>query len=201
MAINKEAHIIYHIRTTIYRNMKILETKRLVLRHMSADDAAFMLTLLNDPSWLRYIGDRKVRNLDDARHYILNGAVENYARLGFGFYLVELKESGTAIGMCGLAKRDYLDHADIGFALMPQYCGKGYAYEAAVAVVDYAQQELGLQRLLATTRVDNLSSIKLLEKIGMHFEKVILHPDGDRELKLFAIDLNSNLNSHVTEGR
>jgi RimJ/RimL family protein N-acetyltransferase len=184
--------------------MKILETTRLILRHMSADDAAFMLILLNDPSWLRYIGDRGVRNLDDARHYILNGAVENYARLGFGFYLAELKESGTAIGMCGLAKRDYLDYADIGFALMPQYCGKGYAIEAAAAVVDYAKQDLGLSRLLATTRVDNLSSIKLLEKIGMHFEKMILHSDGDRELKLFGIDLTSgltpDLNSDVFEG-
>lgn len=178
--------------------MKILETTRLVLRHMSADDAPFMLMLLNDPSWLRYIGDRGVRNLDDARNYILNGALENYARLGFGFYLVELKESGTAIGMCGLAKRDYLDYADIGFAFLPQYCGKGYAFEAAAGVLAYAKLTLGLPHLLATTRLDNLNSIKLLERIGMRFEKVFVHPDGDRELKLFAIDLTSDLISDLT---
>lgn len=169
--------------------MKILETTRLKLRHMSADDAAFMLTLLNDPSWLRYIGDRGVRDLEGARLYILNGAVDNYARLGYGFYLVELKESGVPIGMCGLAKRDYLDCADIGFAFLPQYGGLGFAFEAAAAVVDYARHSLGMTRLLATTRLENQRSIQLLEKIGMRFSKNILHPDGDRELKLFAMDL------------
>jgi len=169
--------------------MKILETTRLNLRYMSANDAPFMLILLNDPSWLRYIGDRGVRNLDHARSYILNGAVENYARLGFGFYLVELKESGTAIGMCGLAKRDYLDHADIGFAFLPAYCRQGYAFEAAAATLQYAQQQLHLPRILATTRVDNLASSKLLEKLGMRLDKIIMHPDGDRELKLYEIDL------------
>jgi RimJ/RimL family protein N-acetyltransferase len=169
--------------------MIILETSRLILRQMHGDDAAFMLRLLNEPSWLRFIGDRGVRSLDDARNYILHGAVASYARHGYGFYLMERKDTGAAIGMCGLAKRDYLEHADIGFALLPEYMVHGYAHEAAIAVVDYAKLSLGLPRLLATTRVDNTSSIQLLEKIGMHFEKTILHPDGDRELNLFSIDL------------
>lgn len=169
--------------------MKILETTRLSLRQMSVGDAEFMLALLNDPSWLRFIGDRGVHTLDDARNYILLGAMANYARLGYGFYLVELKESGTAIGMCGLAKRDYLDHADIGFAFLPAYCGQGYAFEAAAATLQYAQRQLHLPRILATTRVDNLSSSKLLEKLGMRLDQIIMHPDGDRELKLYEIDL------------
>jgi RimJ/RimL family protein N-acetyltransferase len=171
--------------------MKILETPRLSLRQMSVDDAEFMLALLNDPSWLRFIGDRGVCTLDDARNYILQGAMANYARLGYGFYLVELKEAGIAIGMCGLAKRDYLDHADIGFAFLPAYCGQGYAFEAAAATLQYAQRQLHLPRILATTRLDNLSSSKLLEKLGMRLDKIIMHPDGDRELKLYDIDLAS----------
>jgi RimJ/RimL family protein N-acetyltransferase len=171
--------------------VKIIESSRLNLRQISADDAAFMFTLLNDPSWLRYIGDRGVRTLEDARLYILNGAIENYARLGYGFYLVELKDDALPIGMCGLAKRDYLDDADIGFAFLPQYCGQGYALEAAAATLSYARQHLGLQRVLATTRLDNSRSEKLLVALGMQLEKIIPHPDGDRELKLFSIDLNS----------
>jgi RimJ/RimL family protein N-acetyltransferase len=171
--------------------MKILETSRLVLRQMSVDDAAFMLCLLNDPSWLRFIGDRGVRTIDDARNYILQGAMANYARLGYGFYLVELKDTGIAIGMCGLAKRDYLEHADIGFAFLPAYCGQGYAFEAAAATLDYAQKQLHLPCIFATTRLDNLSSSTLLEKLGMRLDEIIMHPDGDRELKLYSIDLTS----------
>lgn len=171
--------------------MKILETPRLILRQMTIDDAAFMLDLLNDPSWLRFIGDRGVRTLDDARNYILQGAMASYARFGYGFYLVELKDTAMAIGMCGLAKRDYLEHADIGFAFLPAYCGQGYAFEAAAATLNYAKQQLHLPRILATTRLDNLASSKLLEKLGMRLDKIIMHPDGDRELKLYEIDLAS----------
>lgn len=171
--------------------MKILETPRLILRQMTIDDAAFMLDLLNDPSWLRFIGDRGVRTLDDARNYILQGAMASYARFGYGFYLVELKDTAMAIGMCGLAKRDYLEHADIGFAFLPAYCGQGYAFEAAAATLNYAKQQLHLPRILATTRLDNLASSQLLEKLGMRLDKIIMHPDGDRELKLYEIDLAS----------
>ncbi|MFZ6800875.1 GNAT family N-acetyltransferase [Undibacterium sp. Di24W] len=171
--------------------MKILGTSRLSLRQMSVDDAEFMLALLNDPSWLRFIGDRGVRTLEDARDYILQGAMANYARFGYGFYVVELKDAGIAIGMCGLAKRDYLEHADLGFAFLPAYWGQGYAFEAAAATLHYAKQQLHLPRILATTRLDNLSSSKLLEKLGMRLDKIIMHPDGDRELKLYEIDLTS----------
>jgi RimJ/RimL family protein N-acetyltransferase len=148
-----------------------------------------MLALLNEPSWLRFIGDRGVRSLEQARAYIENGAMENYARLGFGFYLVESKADGRALGMCGLAQRDYLAHPDLGFAFLPEFAGQGYAYEAACAVLMYAKEQLKLTRILATTRLDNVRSIQLLEKLGMQLEKVFLHPEGDRELNLYALEL------------
>ena len=116
--------------------MKILETDRLIVRWLSPDDADFILKLLNEPSWLRFIGNKSVKTRADARAYILNGPVEMYSRLGFGLYLVELKEEGHPIGMCGLIKRDALEDVDIGFAFLPVYWGKGNAYESALAVME-----------------------------------------------------------------
>lgn len=173
--------------------MQILSTSRLNLRQMTTADDAFMLSLLNEPSWLRFIGDRGVRTVEQAQAYLLNGAIDNYARLGFGFYLVERKEDGTAIGMCGLAQREFLDYPDLGFAYFPEFNGQGYAYEAAAAVLVYAKQQLGLSRILATTRLDNLRSAQLLEKLGMRLQKLIVHPKELRELKLYAIDLHRDV--------
>jgi RimJ/RimL family protein N-acetyltransferase len=169
--------------------LKVLETDRLIIRRMSIDDSRFMLGLLNEPSWLHFIGDRGVRTIGDAQSYILKGPVEMYARLGFGFCIVEMKIATCPIGICGLAKRDYLDDVDIGFALLPQYCGKGYAYESANAVLKYAKNELALKRVVATTRSGNHSSANLLRKLGLRFERIVKHPDGNRELELFAIDI------------
>ncbi len=171
----------------------IVETGQLNIRPFVIDDAAMMLSLLNDPGWLRFIGDRSVRTMEQARTYLENGALENYRRLGYGFYCVELKSDQTPIGMCGLTQRDYLDAPDLGFALFADYAGHGYAKEAAAAVLHYAKQTLRLKRVLATTRLDNAASIKVLGAIGMQLEQVILHPDGDRELNLFAIDLTREL--------
>ncbi len=168
--------------------MLVLETSRLIVRRMTLDDAPFMLGLLNDPSWLRFIGDRGVRSLADARNYIEQGPLAMYARRGFGFYIVERKGQASPIGMCGLAKRDYLDDVDLGFAVLPEYCRNGYTYEAACAVRDYAHAQLGLERLVATTRPDNLASAALLEKLGMRLERNFTHPDGGRELLLYALD-------------
>jgi ribosomal-protein-alanine N-acetyltransferase len=153
---------------------------------MSEADAEFMLTLLNEPSWLRFIGDRGVRSIEDAKHYILSGPVEMYKNLGYGFCVVESRETTYSLGICGLTKRSYLEDADIGFALLSEYCGNGYAFEAASAVLDYALYELKLTRVLATTRLDNVGSQSLLEKLGLQFQRVITHPDGDRDLKLYA---------------
>src|SRR3982751_3973205 len=154
------------------RAMNVLETDRLVLRRMSADDADFMLGLLNDPSWLRFIGDRGVRTREDARAYILKGPVDMYERLGFGIYLTELKEEGVPIGICGLVKRDFLEDVDIGFALLPGFWGQGYAYEAASAVMEHAREALGLKRLVAITNPENPRSVRLLEKLGFSFARM-----------------------------
>lgn len=163
-----------------------LVTERLTIRPMSTADAAFMLELLNDPTWLRFIGDRGVRTLEDAQHYIVQGPMAVYASHGFGFCVVESKDTAIPLGMCGLAKRTYLDYPDIGFAFLPRHCGQGFAYESASAVLRHARAALGLQRILATTRINNLASQALLEKLGLQFERVIDHPDGDRQLNLYA---------------
>lgn len=156
---------------------------------MSADDAPFMRGLLNEPSWLRFIGDRGVRTLDDARNYILTGPVASYARLGFGLNVVELKESGSPIGICGLVKRDFLDDVDIGFAFLPQYWRQGYAYEAASAVMGYGTETLDLKRIVAITAADNHSSARLLEKLGLRFERMVSYPGDGHDVRLFAIDI------------
>lgn len=169
--------------------MKVLETDRLILRWMSTEDAEFILGLLNEPSWLRFIGDRGVRTLEQARNYILNGPRAMYARLGFGLYTVELKESGIPLGICGLIKRDFLDDVDVGFAFLPAYWGQGYAYEAASAVLIYAAEVLGLKRIVAITALDNHRSARLLEKLGLRFERMVKYPDEDREVRLFAVEL------------
>src|SRR5712692_6293312 len=123
-------------------SMKVLETDRLILRRLSVEDAEFILDLLNQPSFLRYIGDKGVRSLDDARAYILNGPVDSYERNGFGLYLVQMKADGTPIGICGLVKRDTLPDADVGFAFLPAHWSQGYAVESATAVMKYARNTL-----------------------------------------------------------
>ena len=165
--------------------MTLLETERLILRELTFDDAPFILTLLNDPSFLRYINDKNVRNLEDARQYMLNGPMASYARNGFGLYLVELKDTSVPIGLCGLLKREELPDPDIGFAFLPDYWGKGFALEAARVVMNDARERVGRKRVLAIVMPDNDASIKLLEKLGMTFER-----DKD-DVKVFAIDYDS----------
>lgn len=167
--------------------MSVLETDRLVLRKLSVDDAEFIFELVNEPSWLRFIGDKGVRTIEDARNYILQGPMASYERFGFGLYLTELKDSGVPIGICGLVKRDALEFADIGFAFLPKFWGKGYAYESARAVLGFAKTNLGLNRILAITNPDNHSSIRLLEKVGLSFEELVKFSETGEELKLFAV--------------
>jgi len=166
--------------------MTVLETERLILRRLSDDDAGFMLALMNEPSWLRFIGDRGIRNVVDARAWIRNGPVASYESLGFGLYLVLRKDDSVPIGICGLVKRDALDDVDIGFALMPAFRAQGYAFEAASAVMDYARSTLGLGRILAITSPDNDASSRLLEKVGLRFDRMIRLTAGGPETRLFA---------------
>ena len=164
----------------------MLETERLKLRELSPDDAEFILLLLNEPSFLRFIGDRGVRNLDDARQYILNGPVASYQKNGFGLYLVQLKPNDTPIGMCGLLKRETLPDVDIGFAFLPEFWNKGYALESATVVMSYGKDVLKLPRIVAITNKDNVASAKLLEKLGLVFDRLINLPGDKDEIKLFV---------------
>lgn len=166
--------------------MTVLETERLTLRRLSPDDAEFILDLLNQPSFLRYIGDKGVRNTEEAINYIQTGPVASYEEHGFGLYLVQLKQTGASIGICGLLKRETLSDVDIGFAFLPAYWSRGYALEAAEAVMKYGKEKFGLQRIVAITSLENESSIKLLEKLGMKFEGLITLGDDEREVRLFG---------------
>lgn len=166
--------------------MKVLETERLILRRLTVEDNGFILELLNDPSWLRFIGDKGVRTVDAARDYILQSLVAMYERLGFGLYLTELKSDGIPIGICGLIKRDSLKDVDIGFAFLPQFRGKGYAYESASAVMAYGKKTFGLNRLLAITSPDNDASARLLKKLGFNFERMVKLSADSAEVSLFA---------------
>lgn len=166
--------------------MKILETERLVLRRLTKDDAAFILELLNEPAFLENIGDRGARTLADARRYIARGPMESYRKFGFGLYLVELKDSGAPIGICGLLKRDWLQDVDIGFAFLQKFWSRGFGRESAAAVMHHGWTTLHLKRIVAITTPTNQASITLLERLGMRFEKIITQPDHAGENKLFA---------------
>ena len=162
--------------------MTTLETERLILRQLTTADAAFMLDLLNQPAFIRYIGDRGVRTVPDAEGYILRGPLESYARRGFGLYLVELKADHTPLGICGLIKRDTLPDVDLGYAFLPQYWSQGYARESAAAVMTYAKEVLKLNRVVAIVSPDNERSIHLLEQVGLTFERIITWPEDGSDL-------------------
>ena len=167
--------------------MTVLGTERLILREFTVEDAEFILALLNEPSFLRYIGDKKVRELEDAGQYILNGPVASYERNAFGLYLVELRESHTPMGMCGLIQREELPDPDIGFAFLPEFWSKGFAFEAATAVLQDARERLRLERILAITSLDNEASIGLLQRLGFTFEREIKLAADRGPVKLFNL--------------
>lgn len=166
--------------------MKILETERTILREVTKDDAEFILDLLNQPSFIRYIGDRNVRTIEQARDYIESRFTESYRKFGFGMWAVESKKTKQTIGICGFVKRDSLPDADIGFAFLPQFEKKGYAFESASAALEYGKKVLNLNSVLAITSKDNESSAKLLAKLRFKFERLIVLPGSDEELKLFS---------------
>jgi RimJ/RimL family protein N-acetyltransferase len=168
--------------------MRVLETERLVLRRLTPDDAPFILELLNEPSFLRFIGDRGVRDRDGAREYNRKGPEDSYRRHGFGLFLAELKQDGAPVGICGLLKREVLEDVDIGFAFSPRYWGKGYAIESAAAVLDYGRSAFGLTRIVAVSNPDNAGSHRVLEKLGMRYERMVQLNENDIEIKLFARD-------------
>jgi [ribosomal protein S5]-alanine N-acetyltransferase len=172
--------------------IQVLQTERLRLRHLESADAPFIVELLNEPSWLKYIGDKAVRTVRDAQRYIEDGPVAMYARLGFGLYLVELNGRAESLGMCGLIKRDTLPDVDIGFAFLSRFWGNGYAYESAAAVVSYAKRHLGIDRIVAITTPINVASSKLLLKLGFALERSNFRIGGD-DLMLYGITLPATI--------
>lgn len=166
--------------------MIVLETTRLRLRHLSADDAGFILELLNEPGWHRFIGDRGVRTLDAARTYIATGPAAMQARCGFSLGAVIHKESGTAIGICGLIRRDTLPDVDLGFAFLERWQGQGFAHEIAAAVLHHGSVGLKIPRIIAVTAPDNFRSARLLEKLGFRFERMVRLDPAKDECRLFA---------------
>jgi len=169
-----------------------IETDRLRLKRFVEGDAAFIVSLLNQPSFLRFIGDKGVRTLEDAQSYIRNGPIKSYQEHGFGLYLVELKSKQLPIGMCGLLKRDSLPNVDLGFAFLPEFWREGYAHEAASAVLAHAQNDLGLERILAIANPDNDASIRLLEKLGFKFETPVKLSNETASVKLFSHDVETS---------
>lgn len=164
----------------------MIDTPRLRLRRLTLDDAGFIVELLNDPDWLRFIGDRNVRTPEDARAWLERAPLAMYARLGYGMYLVEVKAGGGSAGICGLVKRDGLADVDIGFAFLPAFRGRGYAFEAAQAALEQARASHGISRVVAISVRENGDSIRLLERLGFRFEATTRLAAGAEELLLYA---------------
>jgi ribosomal-protein-alanine N-acetyltransferase len=163
----------------------ICESERLALRRAQPGDAAFLLRLLNQQSWIRNIGDRGVRTLGDAERYIDTRMLEPFRTLGYGMNVVVLKATGEPVGLCGLVKREALSDPDLGFALLDAHEGHGYALEAATAVMAHARQVLKIRRILAITTPANARSAKLLAKLGFVRERRARLGPGAEELDIY----------------
>ncbi len=169
----------------------MIETERLTIRPFTNDDAEFVLRLLNDPDFIRHIADRGVRTLSQSCDYLAAGPLASYAKHGFGLWRVARKDDDVPIGMCGLLKRDALEHVDVGYAFLPEHRGRGFAREAVVATLAHARDVVRLARVVAIVSPGNAPSIRLLESLGFGFERMVrIAPDGE-ELKLFGVDLAS----------
>ena len=168
---------------------QITNTERLSIRKFREGDESFIFELLNSPGWLKFIGDRNIKNLDDAKGYIINGPLLSYNKFGYGPYLVALNDSGIPIGMCSLIKRDELEDVDLGFAFLDQHSGKAYAYEASLKMIEYAREELHLRKLAAITNTSNTRSIRLLEKLGFNLSGKIKMSGEEEELLHFQCTL------------
>jgi len=169
--------------------MTNIETTRLNLRQFTIKDADFIYELLNSEPWLKYIGDRGIRTKEDAEKYIHEKIIKQYEEHGFGMLAVVEKVSGKIIGSCGLVKRDFLPHADLGFAFLPGFEGKGFGFESTKAIVYFSRDNLNMEKLLAITLENNIASISLLKKLGFKFEKNIIFKDGGEELQQYNLNL------------
>lgn len=177
---------------------KVLETERLSLREFNINDSDFIKELVNTPSWLEFIGDKNVNTIEEARQYLENGPIKSYTENGFGLWLVQLKDSNVPIGMCGLVNREILEDIDIGFAMLPEYSGLGYGFEIASATMNYAKNNLCFNKIVAITDSKNIASIKLLNKIGLYFEKTLELSENDNVL-FFSTHNNQKDRSEINK--
>jgi [ribosomal protein S5]-alanine N-acetyltransferase len=169
----------------------LLETPRLRLRRLTLEDAPFIVALLNSPGWLAFIGDRGVRTEEDARRYLTAGPLASYSQhSGLGLYRVARRTDDCAVGMCGLLRREILPDVDVGFALLPEHAGVGYASEAAAAVIEFGRAEFGLRRVAGITLPGNAASIRVLEKLGLRFEREFTMPPKHETLRYYARQLD-----------
>jgi [ribosomal protein S5]-alanine N-acetyltransferase len=167
----------------------MIHSNRLLIRPFTEDDDTFIIELLNDPDWIRNIGDRKVHSPEDARHYLRNGPMRMMQRDGHSLMLVALADgTATPIGMCGILQREGLADVDLGYAFLPAYRGQGYAREAALATLEHGRDVLGLKRVVAITLPANTSSSKLLESVGMRFESHLQLANDAEQLALYSVD-------------
>ena len=169
----------------------ILHTERLELRWLTPDDAALMLAIWNDPAFVRYVGDRGIRSVEQARAAVEAGPLRLYADYGYGPFRLARRDDDSGIGICGLFRRDGLDEPDIGLAILPDSCGQGFGFEAAAAVLDHARDALRLPCVTAIVSPQNGPSIGLLEKLNMCYERTIRLPGDDEDLSLYRIDFVS----------
>ena len=180
-------------------NYLTFETERLILRPTTAEDAEFLLELVNSPKWLANIGDRNVRNLADAKKYIAERITTQLVRLGYANYTVIRKSDGVKMGSCGLYDREGLEGIDIGFAFLPQYHGQGYAFESAKKILEAAIHEFGIKRIQGITIPENKASQKLLEKLGLKFVEMTSIPHDDAELMLYRLDVENATNARIED--
>ena len=166
--------------------MTVLETDRLLLTRLSYDHCAFVVELVNEPSFKRFIGDKNVQSLEDARRYLSEGPVGLYERFGYGMFLVTVKDSGTPAGICGLLKREGFDDPDLGFAFLKRFRKHGYAIESARSVLEHGVNDLGLKRIIAMADPDNEPSVSLLQKLGFAYERKVRMPEDDFDINLYA---------------
>ncbi|WP_397363823.1 GNAT family N-acetyltransferase [Olleya sp. R77988] len=170
--------------------MIVAETDRLIIAKFTLEDAQFFIDLVNTPKFKKFIGDRKVKTIKQAQERIKNGHLKHYAELGFGFYKLLLKaENNKPIGTNGLIKRDTLELPDIGFAMLPEYENKGFGFESSQAILKLAKDTFNIKKIGAITQANNTASIKLIEKLGLIFEKKVKPFEDDAELMLFAKNL------------
>jgi RimJ/RimL family protein N-acetyltransferase len=169
--------------------MTVLETERLVLSRLAYDDCEFICELVNEPAFKKYIGDKKVSSLEDARNYLKDGPIGSYAQHGFGMFLVTARDSGEALGICGLVKREQFSDPDLGFAFLRRFWAQGYALESARAVLEYGKSQLGLRRIIAMADPQNSASIRLLDKLGYGFTGTVRMEGDSCDIHMFAMEV------------